>query len=76
MFSAIRLGDGYVTLYDLHQLSLPVDLAKLSGCSTGRSVMAGGDELLGLVRALLQAGARTLLLTLWDVYDRSTALLI
>jgi tetratricopeptide (TPR) repeat protein len=76
MFSAIRLGDGYLTLYDLDQLSLPVDLATLSGCSTGRSVVAGGDELLGLVRGFLQAGARTLLLTLWDVHDRSTALLM
>jgi CHAT domain-containing protein len=76
MFSSIRLGDGYLTLYDLYQLSLPVDLVTLSGCSTGRSVVAGGDELLGLVRGLLHAGARSLLLTLWDVQDRSTSLLI
>jgi CHAT domain-containing protein len=73
MFSSIRLGDGYVTLDDLYQLSLPVELAALSGCSTGLSVVAGGDELLGLVRGLLHAGARSLLLTLWDVQDRSTA---
>lgn len=73
MFSSIRLGDGYLTLLDLYQLSLPVELAALSGCSTGRSAVAGGDELLGLVRGLLQAGARTLLLTLWDVQDQSTA---
>jgi CHAT domain-containing protein len=73
MFSSIRLGDGYATLYDLYQLSLPVELAALSGCSTGLSVVASGDELLGLVRGLLHAGARSLLLTLWDVQDRSTA---
>ena len=73
MFSSIRLGDGYVTLDDLYQLSLPVELATLSGCSTGLSVVASGDELLGLVRGLLHAGARSLLLTLWDVQDRSTA---
>jgi len=73
MFSSIRLGDGYATLYDLYQLSLPVELAALSGCSTGMSVVASGDELLGLMRGLLYAGARSLLLTLWDVQDRSTA---
>jgi CHAT domain-containing protein len=73
MFSSIRLGDGYVTLYDLYQHRLPVELAALSGCSTGLSVVASGDELLGLVRGLLHAGARSLLLTLWDVQDRSTA---
>ncbi|HTX39146.1 MAG TPA: CHAT domain-containing tetratricopeptide repeat protein [Bryobacteraceae bacterium] len=73
MFSSIRLGDGYATLDDLYQLNLPVELAALSGCSTGLSVVASGDELLGLVRGLLHAGARSLLLTLWDVQDRSTA---
>lgn len=73
MFSSIKLGDGYVTLYDLYQLRLPLELAALSGCSTGLSVVASGDELLGLVRGLLQAGARSLLLTLWDVQDQSTA---
>ena len=73
MFSAIRLGDGYLTLYDLYEMELPVDLAVLSGCSTGLSVVSGGDEQLGLVRGFLNAGARSLLLTLWDVQDRSTA---
>jgi CHAT domain-containing protein len=73
MFSAIRLGDGYLTLYDLYQMRLPADLITLSGCSTGLSVVAKGDELLGLVRGLLTAGARAVLLTLWDVQDRTTA---
>jgi tetratricopeptide (TPR) repeat protein len=73
MFSAIRLGDGYLTLYDLYAMRLPVELATLSGCSTGLSVVASGDELMGLVRGLLRAGARSLLLSLWDVHDRTTA---
>ena len=72
MFSAIRLGDGYLTLYDLKRFRLPVELVTLSGCSTGLNVVAKGDELLGLVRGLLHAGARSLLLSLWDVQDRST----
>ena len=73
MFSAIRLGDAYLTLYDLYQLRLPAELVTLSGCSTGLNVVAKGDELLGLVRGLLSAGAKSLLLSLWDVQDRSTS---
>jgi CHAT domain-containing protein len=73
MFSAIRLADTYLTLYDLYQLRLPAELVTLSGCSTGLNVVAKGDELLGLVRGLLKAGAKGLLLTLWDVQDRSTS---
>lgn len=73
MFSGIRLGDGYVNLYDLYQLKLEAELVTLSGCATGMNVVAAGDELLGLIRGLLFAGAQSLLLTLWDVNDRSTA---
>jgi CHAT domain-containing protein len=73
MFSGIRLGDGIFSLYDLYQLKLPAELITLSGCSTGLSVVEHGDELLGLVRGLIYAGAQSALLTLWDVQDQSTA---
>jgi CHAT domain-containing protein/predicted negative regulator of RcsB-dependent stress response len=73
MFSGIRLGDGILSLYDLYQLRLPAELITLSGCATGLSVVTDGDELLGLVRGLIHAGAQSALLTLWDVHDRSTA---
>ena len=73
MFSGIRLGDAYLNLYDLHELKLNAELITLSGCATGMNVVSPGDELLGLVRGLLYAGAHSLLLTLWDVHDQSTA---
>lgn len=73
MFSAIRLGDSYLTLYDLYHMDLPAELLTLSGCVTGLNVIAEGDELLGLARGLLYAGARSLLLSLWDVNDEITA---
>jgi len=73
MFSGIRLGGAYLNLYDLYQLKLDAELVTLSGCATGMNVVSAGDELLGLIRGLLFAGAHSLLLTLWDVHDRSTA---
>lgn len=73
LFSAIRLGDGFLSLFDLYRLDLKADLVTLSGCSTGLSEVVGGDELLGLTRGLLHAGARSVLLSLWDVQDESTA---
>jgi CHAT domain-containing protein len=72
LFSGIRLGSSYLNLYDLYQLKLDAELVTLSGCSTGLNVVAAGDELLGLARGLLCAGARSLLLTLWDVHDQTT----
>ena len=76
MFSGIRLGDGYLNLYDLYQMRLGANLITLSGCATGMNLVAAGDELLGLQRGLFCAGASSLLLSLWDVHDHSTALLM
>jgi CHAT domain-containing protein len=76
MFSSIRLGRSYLSLYDLYQLELPAELITLSGCSTGVNVVAAGDELLGLARGLIHAGAETSLLSLWDVQDQSAAQLM
>jgi CHAT domain-containing protein len=76
MFSGIRLGDSYLSLYDLYQLKLPAELVALSGCSTGLNVVAAGDELMGLARGLIHAGAETSMLTLWDVQDESSAQLM
>lgn len=72
LFSSIRLGDSHLTLYDLYQLRLPAELITLSGCATGLNLVSEGDELLGLERGLFAAGAQSLLLSLWDVHDKST----
>src|SRR6266850_6432426 len=76
MFSGIKLGDGYLNLYDLYQMRLGAKLVTLSGCATGMNSVADGDELLGLQRGLFCAGASSLLLSLWDVHDQSTAQLM
>lgn len=72
LFSAIRLGESRLQLLDLRPMRLKADLVTLSGCSTGVSVITGADELVGLMRGILGAGARSLLASLWDVNDEST----
>jgi tetratricopeptide (TPR) repeat protein len=73
LFSGLALADGWLSTLDCFNLRLGASLVTLSGCQTGRSVVGGGDELLGLTRALLAAGAASLLLSLWAVEDVSTA---
>lgn len=73
MFSSIRLGNSLLSLFDLYQLRFDAELVTLSGCGTGMNVVIGGDELIGLVRGLLYAGAQTLMVSLWEVHDQSTA---
>lgn len=73
MFSSIYLGSSHLSLFDIYNIELDADLVTLSGCGTGMNRIVGGDELVGLVRGFLYAGARSLLVSLWNVYDRSTA---
>ncbi len=73
MFSAIQLGTSRLSLFDLYDLRLDADMVALSGCGTGLSAVLGADELVGLTRGWLYAGARSVLVTLWDVHDASTA---
>jgi CHAT domain-containing protein len=76
LFSAIELGDGWLTLQDIYQLRLNCELVTLSGCGTGIHQVLAGDELIGLVRGFLHAGTSSLLVSLWDVDDETTATLM
>jgi CHAT domain-containing protein len=72
LFSGLVLADGSLTTLDVYALRLQASLITLSACQTGQNIIGGGDELLGLMRAFLAAGTRSLLLTLWPVADLST----
>lgn len=71
LFSGLHLDDGQLTTLDTFNLKLSASLVTLSACETGRHVIGGGDELLGLTRAFLYAGASSLVLSLWKVEDQS-----
>lgn len=75
MKSGVELADGRLTAEDLLNLRLDVDLVTLGACETGVSDRRPGDELIGLTRALLHAGAPSALVTLWRVDELSTSLL-
>lgn len=51
-------------------------LLVLSACQTGVNKVTEGGEILGLARALMYAGMPNLVLSLWEVADRSTASLM
>jgi CHAT domain-containing protein len=76
LFSSLTLADGWLTTLDIFNLKLNASLVTLSACQTGRNLVSGGDELLGLMRAFIYAGAASLVLSQWAVDDQSTARLM
>jgi CHAT domain-containing protein len=71
--SGIELAGGVMRARDWLTLSLACELVTLSACETGRQQVEAGDELNGLARAILQAGAGGVLVALWRVYSDATA---
>lgn len=71
LFSALRLGDGWLTAADVLGLDLGGALVTLSACESGRT--GGGAEPVGLAWAFLAAGASGVLVSQWLVHDEVTA---
>ncbi len=71
LLSSIHLADQWMAVQDVYDLDLNASLVTLSACETGLGHDEGGDEMVGLVRGFLHAGASSLLVSLWMVDDKS-----
>ena len=60
----------------LRRWKLDAELVTLSACKTGLGRKAGGDGYLGFSQALFVAGARSVIVSLWEVDDTATSLLM
>jgi CHAT domain-containing protein/Tfp pilus assembly protein PilF len=72
-----RVYDGRVTAQEIAQeWDLGADLVCLSACDSGLGRKAAGEGYIGFTHALMQAGARSVLVSLWEVEDMATSLLM
>jgi CHAT domain-containing protein len=70
-------NDGQLELHEILGMQLNAELVTLSACQTGLgsghfAEVPAGDDFVGLTRAFLYAGSRSVLATLWEVDDEST----
>ncbi len=68
-------NDGFLTASEIMDLKLSADLVVLSACSTGDGDLTG-DGVVGLSRSLFLAGVPSVVVSLWNVGDDSTAALM
>ncbi|RSN05747.1 hypothetical protein DMB42_27830 [Nonomuraea sp. WAC 01424] len=66
--------DGLLTVERIMGMRMPAELITLSACESGISERHAGDELIGLTRALIYAGAASVVVSLWAVDDLSTSM--
>jgi CHAT domain-containing protein len=65
--------DGFLRTHDIYNLKLPAELVVLSACETGLGKEVKGEGLDGLTRGFMYAGARRVVVSLWNVNDKATA---
>lgn len=65
-------GDGRLKVGEIFSLNLRADTVVLSACETGLGKITSGDEIIGLTRAFIYAGAPSVITTLWKVNDRAS----
>lgn len=71
-----RPQGGFLQAADVYALKLPAELVVLSACRTAQGEEGHGDGLGLLTRGFLYAGARRVVVSLWDVDDEATAALM
>ncbi len=68
--------DNFVHGYEISQLSLKADLVVLSACETGYGKFQQGQGVLSLARSFMSAGVPAVVVSLWQVNDQTTAIIM
>ncbi len=71
-----RIEERDLSAEEILGLELQAELVTLSACESGLSERHPGDELIGLPRSFIYAGASSVVVSLWRVADESTGVLM
>jgi CHAT domain-containing protein len=63
--------DGFFRATEIYKLRIPSNMIVLSSCRSGSGKAVPGEGLLGLSHAFFSAGARSLVMTYWNVSDKT-----
>jgi hypothetical protein len=68
--------DGFLNTYEIYNMKYNARLAVLSSCKTGYGKIQKGEGVMSLARGFMYAGCPSIVMTLWEVSDKSGARLM
>jgi len=68
--------DGFLQTYEVFNMNLNADLVVLSACNTALGKLRKGEGVIGISRAFLFAGVPSMVVSLWNVDDKATAIIM
>lgn len=72
----IAFNDIKLKAYELYVNAIPTELVVLNGCDTSLGEISEGEGVMSLSRGFFHAGAHTVVSTLWNANDKSTAIIM
>ncbi len=66
-------NDGFLQMHEIWNQDLDTGLVVLSACDTGLGKLVRGEGMVSLMRAFFYAGTKNVVVSLWNVDDKSTA---
>lgn len=76
IFAKDSIEDGYLHTYEIFGQNLNADLAVLSACNSGSGTLVSGEGVLSMAHAFTHAGCPSVLMTKWDVDEKSTSTIL
>ncbi|MEL7147153.1 MAG: CHAT domain-containing protein, partial [Bacteroidota bacterium] len=73
VFASDQSKENELYAYEIYDLQLNCEMAVLSACNTASGQLEQGEGVMSLARAFTFAGAKSLITTQWQIYDRSSS---
>jgi CHAT domain-containing protein len=63
--------DGFLNTYEVYGIPLKARMVVLSSCNTGSGILSSGEGILSLARGFLYSGSQSVVMSMWEIEDRS-----
>lgn len=68
-----KKDEGFLHTYEIYTLNSRYDMVVLSACNTGFGRMVRGEGIMSIARAFAASGSKNIVMSLWQVNDKSTS---